>query len=110
MSIEAVLAARADILARSGAIASATPAGSAAAAPGAPGAPGFGALLANAMDGVAHSQQTAGDMAAAFERGDTNDIAAVQLARQAAGVEFQATLQVRNRVLTAYRDIMSMGV
>jgi len=107
MSIEAVLAARADILGRSSAIASAAPAG---AAKSASGTPGFGALLANAMDGVAHSQQTAGDMAAAFERGDTNDIAAVQLARQAAGVEFQATLQVRNRVLTAYRDIMSMGV
>lgn len=107
MSIEAILAARADILARSSAIGSVSPAGASA---GSPATPGFGALLANAMDGVAHSQAAAGAATAAFERGETNDIAAVQLARQAAGIDFQATLQVRNRVLTAYRDIMNMGV
>jgi len=32
------------------------------------------------------------------------------LARQQASIGFEATLQVRNRLLTAYRDIMSMPV
>jgi len=34
----------------------------------------------------------------------------VMLARQEAGVAFEATLQVRNRLLSAYQDIMRMGV
>ncbi len=101
MTIDAVLAARSAILERSSGI---------AAAATAPAATGFGAMLSSAMNGVQQSQRTAGEAAAAFERGDTNDIAAVQLARQAAGIEFQATLQVRNRVLGAYRDIMNMAV
>jgi len=31
------------------------------------------------------------------------------LARQEAGVAFEATLQVRNKLLNAYQDIMRMG-
>ena len=102
MTIDALLAARAQLLAQSSGIASAL----------APSAQthSFANVFARAMDGVAASQRTAADAAAAFERGDTNDIAAVQLARQAAAVDFQATLQVRNRVLSAYHDIMNMGV
>ena len=38
------------------------------------------------------------------------DVAKVMLARQEAGVAFEATLQVRNRLLSAYQDIMRMGV
>jgi len=37
-------------------------------------------------------------------------IAAVMLSRQQASLGFEATLQVRNRLLTAYKDIMSMPV
>ena len=42
--------------------------------------------------------------------GETVDIAKVMLARQEAGVGFEATLQVRNKLLSAYQDIMRMGV
>jgi len=101
MTIESVLAARSAVLEHAGALRAAV-SGTAAT--------GFGAMLADAMHGVQQSQATASNAAAAFERGNTNDIAAVQLARQAAGIEFQATLQVRNRVLGAYRDIMNMAV
>jgi flagellar hook-basal body complex protein FliE len=34
----------------------------------------------------------------------------VMLARQEASVGFEATLQVRNKLLSAYQDIMKMGV
>ena len=44
------------------------------------------------------------------ERGETTDIAAVMLARQQASIGFQATVQVRNKLLAAYKDIMSMPV
>jgi flagellar hook-basal body complex protein FliE len=49
-------------------------------------------------------------MASSYERGETTDIAAVMLAREKASVGFQATLQVRNKLLSAYKDIMSMPV
>jgi flagellar hook-basal body complex protein FliE len=49
-------------------------------------------------------------MTEAYERGETTDIAAVMLSRQQASLGFEATLQVRNRLLTAYKDIMSMPV
>ena len=41
---------------------------------------------------------------------DHKDIAAVMLARQRASLGFEATLQVRNHLLTAYKDIMNMPV
>lgn len=45
-----------------------------------------------------------------YERGETTDIATVALIQQRASVSFEATLQVRNKVLSAYKDIMSMAV
>ncbi len=66
----------------------------------------FGNLL-----GVVNAAQTdASAASAAYERGDTSDIAAVMLARQKSSVAFEATLQVRNKLLSAYRDIMNMPV
>ena len=47
---------------------------------------------------------------AAYERGETVDIAKVMLARQEASVGFEATLQVRNKLLSAYQNIMNMPV
>ena len=32
------------------------------------------------------------------------------LAREEAGIAFEATLQVRNKLLTAYQDVMRMGI
>ena len=32
------------------------------------------------------------------------------LARQASSIGFEATLQVRNKLLSAYKDIMSMSI
>lgn len=71
---------------------------------------GFAGALKNALDGVNTSQRKADDISAAYERGDVTDVAKVMLARQEAGVAFEATLQVRNRLLSAYQDIMRMGV
>ena len=71
---------------------------------------GFTAALKTALDGVSKTQTNAEDLSAAYERGDITDVAKVMLARQEAGVAFEATLQVRNRLLSAYQDIMRMGV
>ncbi len=37
-------------------------------------------------------------------------VASVMLAKQKASMGFEATLQVRNKLLSAYKDIMSMPV
>lgn len=71
---------------------------------------GFTDALKTALDGVTATQRNAEGLSAAYERGEVTDIAKVMLARQEAGIAFEATLQVRNRLLSAYQDIMRMGV
>jgi flagellar hook-basal body complex protein FliE len=71
---------------------------------------GFADSLKTALDGVNATQQNASLITEAYERGEVTDIAKVMLARQEAGVAFEATLQVRNKLLSAYQDIMRMGV
>jgi flagellar hook-basal body complex protein FliE len=71
---------------------------------------GFAGTLKSALEGVNASQAKAENLSAAYERGEVTDIAKVMLARQEAGVGFEATLQVRNKLLSAYQDIMRMGV
>lgn len=71
---------------------------------------GFSGALKSALDGVNATQENASQLSAAYERGEVTDIAKVMLARQEAGVAFEATLQVRNKLLSAYQDIMRMGV
>lgn len=82
-----------------------------AAAPAATEGPagGFSGALKSALDNVSQTQNKAEDITAAYERGEVTDVAKVMLARQEAGVAFEATLQVRNKLLSAYQDIMRMG-
>ncbi len=120
MGLSGVLALRAEILQRSQALAATkpnllSPAASAQQAPlsGPPAADqpgGFGTAMADALKAVNAMQSQSSADGAAWERGDTQDIAAVMLSRQKASIAFEATLQARNRLLTAYRDIMNMPV
>ena len=71
---------------------------------------GFADTLKSALQGVNATQQNASALSEGYERGEVTDIAKVMLARQEAGVAFEATLQVRNKLLSAYQDIMRMGV
>lgn len=72
--------------------------------------PDFAGALKGALNQVSSLQDKASDISAAYERGDVTDIAQVMLTREQASVGFQATLQVRNKLLSAYKDIMSMPV
>lgn len=73
-------------------------------------AAGFADTLKSALQDVNATQQNAAALSEGYERGEVTDIAKVMLARQEAGVAFEATLQVRNKLLSAYQDIMRMGV
>jgi flagellar hook-basal body complex protein FliE len=74
------------------------------------GAGGFGKTMVDALKAVNTQQAKASDLSTAYERGDTNDIVQVMVERQKASLGFEATLQVRNKLLSAYRDIMNMPV
>jgi flagellar hook-basal body complex protein FliE len=73
-------------------------------------ASGFTGAMQNALNQVNGLQAKAETVTNSYERGETTDIAQVMLAREHASVGFQATLQVRNKLLSAYKDIMSMPV
>ncbi len=71
----------------------------------------FASLLKQSVDEVNSMQQTAGKLSAAFSAGDPNvDVAEVMVALQKAGVAFQAMTEVRNRLVSAYKEIMGMQV
>jgi flagellar hook-basal body complex protein FliE len=84
--------------------------GGAGSAGAAGGATGFAGAMNSALHSVNNLQANAESVTSSYERGETTDIAAVMLAREKASVGFQATLQVRNKLLSAYKDIMSMPV
>lgn len=111
LGVSDVMALRSQVLARSSAlrdVRSAAEAGRALAPAQAPGS-GFADTLHTALKQVSAVQEHSSQMQVAYERGAVTDIAQVMLARQEAGVAFEATLQVRNKLLNAYQDIMRMG-
>ncbi len=69
----------------------------------------FAGLLQRAIEQVNNTQKTAANMATAYELGDANtNMAEVMVALQKANISFQAMLQVRNKLVSAYQEIMSM--
>lgn len=110
--IKQILAMRQQILDRSNLLQQVHTQAQAPEAPATPQGPvdQFGEALQSALSDVTASQNKAEALTAAYERGEVTDIAAVMLARQESGIAFEATLQVRNRLLSAYQDIMRMGV
>lgn len=59
---------------------------------------------------VNESQKISNNMISRFEAGDDVPLTDVVLAMQKSSLEFEATLQVRNKILKAYEDIMNMPV
>jgi len=71
----------------------------------------FGDLLKQSIDTVNETQQTAGELKTAFETGSRDvDLAEVMIAVQKSSVSFQAMVQVRNKLVEAYKDVMSMPI
>lgn len=78
-------------------------------APKTPG-PEFAQRLADGLNSVAAAQNEASSLAAAFEAGTEQNLAKVMVAQQVSSLGFQLTLNVRNKALSAYKDIMNMPV
>lgn len=71
----------------------------------------FGEVMKNSLDQVSEAQRQAKAMATAFESGDTSvELPEVMIELQKASISFQAITQVRNKLLTAYQEVMRMQV
>lgn len=70
----------------------------------------FGSRMEKALDSVAEAQNTAAKSTRNFELGIENDLTKVMINQQISSLGFQLTLNTRNKVLSAYKDIMSMPV
>ena len=73
-------------------------------------APGFKDRLIAGFENVAKTQNDAAELAKNFELGTENDLAKVMVGQQVSTIAFQLTLNVRNKALSAYKDIMNMPV
>jgi flagellar hook-basal body complex protein FliE len=75
------------------------------------GAADFAGMLKDAVDGVSAAQQDADKLAQAFQLGQPEaNIQDVMVSLQKANLSFQTMVQVRNKLVTAYQDIMNMQV
>ena len=73
--------------------------------------PAFGDLLSQAVNKVNDLQKNSNELATKYQQGvEGVDITDVMIASQKASVSFQSMLQVRNKVIEAYRDVMNMPV
>ena len=71
----------------------------------------FGDLLQKSINAVNETQQTASSLRTSFEKGEEGiDLAEVMIAAQKSSVSFEAMVAVRNKLVEAYKDIMSMPV
>ena len=83
-----------------------TPAGEPAAAPD-----GFGKLLSTAIESVNETQQRSATLSTEFVSGNSEaSLAEVMIATQKADLSFRAMTEVRNKLVSAYQDIMNMPV
>ena len=81
------------------------------AATGATGVTDFASVLKSSLDGVAQAQNHAESMQKAFVLGDDKvSLSDVMIDMQKANISFQTTVQVRNKMVAAYNDIMNMQV
>lgn len=85
--------------------------GQSAAAPAAAEGGDFSNMLKSAIDKVSETQQQAGELATSFEKGDGQvDLTEVMVALQKAKISFQAMVEVRNKLVSAYQDVMNMPI
>jgi flagellar hook-basal body complex protein FliE len=71
----------------------------------------FSDALKASLQNVSNSQNQADQMGERFAAGDDSvSLSDTMIAMQKASISFQATVQVRNKLVSAYHDIMNMQV
>jgi len=73
--------------------------------------PDFSQLLSDSINKVNELQKESQEMKTAFEMGDPNiDLPEVMIAVQKASLSFEAVTEIRNKLLSAYQEVMNMQV
>lgn len=71
----------------------------------------FANVLKSSLDGVAQAQSKSEEMQKAFVLGDDKvSLSDTMIAMQKSSIQFQTAVQVRNKFVQAYNDIMNMQV
>ena len=71
----------------------------------------FADALKGALDSVASAQKTSADLGKRFTMGDDSvSLSDMMISMQKSSINFQASIQVRNKLVSAYHDIMNMQV
>ena len=82
-----------------------------AVAPGQAESGGFSQVLRNALESVNDTQMKSSEMQKAFELGEPDiNLQDVMVQMAKANISFQTMIQVRNRIVSAYQDVMNMPV
>jgi flagellar hook-basal body complex protein FliE len=71
----------------------------------------FSDALKNSLEQVSNSQKHAEELGQKFAMGDDSvSLSDTMIAMQKSSISFQATVQVRNKLVSAYHEIMNMQV
>ncbi|PJC86441.1 flagellar hook-basal body complex protein FliE [Vibrio sp. HA2012] len=70
----------------------------------------FSGAMRQVLDRVNASQTEASDLMAAVETGKSDDLVGAMIASQKASLSFSALMQVRNKVVSSFEDVMKMPV
>lgn len=77
---------------------------------GSPGGPSFGSVLKDAISDISKLQNDADQAIAKVQLEDAGSIHEAMIALEKAGISFQVMMQVRNKILDAYQEVMRMQV
>ena len=80
------------------------------AAGGAEKVTGFGKALMSAVEGLDSVQKAADDKAMELATGEPVDLHDVMISRETASLHMQLALQVRNKLVEAYQDVMRLQI
>lgn len=75
------------------------------------GAVDFQSALKSSLDQVNQTQLQSQKLAERYEMGDSSvSLSDAMIALQKSSIAFQQTVQVRNKLVSAYQEIMNMGI
>jgi flagellar hook-basal body complex protein FliE len=71
---------------------------------------GFGDFLTNAMNDLSNQEKNVDELNKAFAKGELSDVHQLTIASEQAMVALELTVQVRNKAVEAYQEIMRMQI
>jgi flagellar hook-basal body complex protein FliE len=77
---------------------------------GSSGSGGFGSMLTNAISSLNQTQNTASSDSVALATGQASNVTQVVADVEKANLEMQLAVQVRNKAVDAYQEIMRMQI